>query len=638
MKLREKILIPVCIILFAGMASTTTILLMKSKNEIHMNIVHEMKQVSDMLIRDLDKYQDSALLNAEVFSADPIFSNIFKNDDKAALALAVKNLKEIKKREAEYESICVTDDKGLVIASDNDASIGNITVADREYFKAAMNGHSMRGPISRSKVTGDPIFSTAAPIYSDGVIKGVLFAVIDQTKFNSDYMDPVRIGDEGYAYLVNQEGLILSHPEKDMIMTANQYDYDFGEDVMNLEEGLLQYKYNGVKKTAIVNTSDLSHWKIIINASNSDIYKGVTALLKLSIFIAVFVFILGVVIIVLITRSIVKPIKLSSEYAENIANGDLAFDFDLRLLQSNDESGHLAKSFHQVIEKLNNVIYGVKGAAAEVGKGSLQLSNASERISQGASEQAATSEEVSSSMEEMGASIKQNTQNAIQTSQMAAKAAEDAEAGGLAVQEAVDAMKQIAEKITIVEDISRNTNMLSLNAAIEAARAGEHGKGFAVVAAEVKKLAENSQAAAKEISELAKMSYEKADSAGEKIQAIIPDIKKTAELVNEIQASSMEQNAGAEEVNKVMIQLDQVIQANASTAEESTVMSEQLSNQADSLVEMINYFKVKESVTTDRVSEAKKGQDSSPAALIASVPVTAPLSERHIPNDDFEEF
>jgi methyl-accepting chemotaxis protein len=213
-------------------------------------------------------------------------------------------------------------------------------------------------------------------------------------------------------------------------------------------------------------------------------------------------------------------------------------------------------------------------------------------MSQGATEQASSAEEVSSSMEEMSSNIRQNADNALQTEKIAKKASSDAEEGGRAVEETVTAMKEIAVKTGIIEEIARQTNLLALNAAIEAARAGEHGKGFAVVASEVRKLAERSQKAAAEIKELSGTSVIIAEKAGEMLGRIVPDIQKTAELVAEISAASSEQNSGAEQINKAILQLDEVIQQNASSSEEMSSMAEELSSQAEQLSESIAFFKV----------------------------------------------
>ena len=638
MKLREKILIPVSVILFLGMSLISVILFMKSKEEIYKNVSDELNLLSEMLIRDLDEYQESSLNDVEIISTNSVFSEFLISGDSVALSHANRELVTIMQKRSEYESVGVADANGLVVASDNESLIGKLSIGDRDYFKKAIRGESSIGEIAMSKVTGNPVFGAATPILVDGKVKGVMFAVIDQTGFNTDYIDPVKVGQTGFALMVNEKGLVIAYPDKSQILQLNLNELDFGKDMMSMKNGLIEYSYKGKDKISGIRTSELSSWIVIVTAESDDILRGVSSILKLSILITVVVFLIGAAMILLVSRSIIKPIKLNSDYADKLSQGDLTFDFDQSLLKNKDESGELAKSFYSVLEKMNSVVQEVKQASRQVAQGSIQLSASAEQISQGANEQASTSEEVSSSMEEMGASIKQNSENAYETEKIASKSAEDAEVGGAAVKEAVDAMKLIAEKITVIEEIARNTNMLSLNAAIEAARAGEHGKGFAVVAAEVKKLAENSQQAAQEILGLANTSLKKADDAADKIQAIVPDIKKTAELVKNIMDSSLEQNAGAEQVNQVMLRLDQVIQMNASAAEESASMSEELSSQAEKLIEMIDFFKVNENLEIDSY-EKRMGQESllKNSGLKADVPRLS-IDSRKDSGNEFQEF
>jgi methyl-accepting chemotaxis protein len=313
--------------------------------------------------------------------------------------------------------------------------------------------------------------------------------------------------------------------------------------------------------------------------------------------------VIGIAIAYFITRSITKPIFLGVQFAETVAAGDLSRTLDIK---QKDEIGQLADALNGMVFKLKQVVVDVQGASDNVASGSQELSASSEEMSQGATEQAAAAEEASSSMEQMAANIRQNADNAIQTEKIASKSAEDAIAGGEAVEQTLAAMKEIASKISIIEEIARQTNLLALNAAIEAARAGEHGKGFAVVAAEVRKLAERSQHAAAEISDLSGSSVEVAEKAGEMLSKMVPDIRRTAELVQEISAASKEQDTGAEQVNKAIMQLDQVIQQNASASEEMASTSEELSSQAEQLQDTISFFKV------DNSSGAKARHTSQP--------------------------
>ena len=309
-------------------------------------------------------------------------------------------------------------------------------------------------------------------------------------------------------------------------------------------------------------------------------------------------FIIGLAGGVFITRSITRPIIRAVDVSNRLAQGDLTATIEVT---SQDETGQLLSAMKTMVERLKNVVADVKTAADNVASGSQELSAGSEQMSQGTTEQAASAEEASSSVEEMNATIRQNADNAMQTEKIAQKSANDALESGKAVSDAVNAMKDIASKISIIEEIARQTNLLALNAAIEAARAGEHGKGFAVVASEVRKLAERSQVAAGEISQLSSSSVGVAEKAGSMLSKLVPDIQKTAELVQEISASSKEQSSGADQINSAIQQLNQVIQQNAGAAEE-------LASQADQLQATISFFKVTgaEQAMSGRSSKAMK--------------------------------
>ncbi|NKL99921.1 MULTISPECIES: methyl-accepting chemotaxis protein [Rhizobium] len=280
-------------------------------------------------------------------------------------------------------------------------------------------------------------------------------------------------------------------------------------------------------------------------------------------------------------------LRTTATIANQISNGDLTVS-----PKPLSEKDMLGIALEQMVERLRGVVADAIAAAENVSAGSQELSSSSEQVSQGATEQAASAEEASASMEQMAANIKQNADNAAQTEKIARQSAKDAEMSGEAVTRAVDAMRTIAQKIGIVQEIARQTDLLALNAAVEAARAGEHGKGFAVVASEVRKLAERSQSAAAEIGAMSGDTVKAAQEAGDMLGRLVPDIRKTAELVSEISAACREQDIGAAQINEAIQQLDKVTQQNAGASEQMSATSEELASQAEELQTSIAFFKV----------------------------------------------
>lgn len=352
----------------------------------------------------------------------------------------------------------------------------------------------------------------------------------------------------------------------------------------NMQDVGIEYEKNieRLVEVKIKDASDKSDANTSLAVSSSNLMIGfMITVVILSLF-------LGILIAKIISRSLIRGV----EFSKAISEGNLTERLDDKLLCQKDEIGTLAKAMNNMVVKLTEVVQSVQSASENVASGSQELSANSEQMSQGATEQAAAAEEASSSMEQMVSNIKQNTDNAHQTEKIALKSAEDAKEGGKAVIETVQAMKDIANKISIIEEIARQTNLLALNAAIEAARAGEHGKGFAVVAAEVRKLAERSQVAAGEINKLSASSVQVAERAGELFSRIVPDIQKTSELIQEISASSIEQNTGVEQINNAIQQLNQVIQQNAAASEEMASTSEELNSQAEQLIGTMSFFNI----------------------------------------------
>ena len=333
-----------------------------------------------------------------------------------------------------------------------------------------------------------------------------------------------------------------------------------------------------------------------------------------------------------ITRSITRPLSEAVEVANHLSEGNLNVKIEVN---STDETGQLLTAMQHMVEKLSEIITAVRGNADSLASASEEISATAQSLSQSSSEQAASVEETTASIEQMTASIDQNTENAKVTDGMAGKAAREATEGGEAVNSTVEAMKKIAGKIGIVDDIAYQTNLLALNAAIEAARAGEHGKGFAVVAAEVRKLAERSQVAAQEIGELAGSSVSMAERAGKLLEAMVPSINKTSDLVQEIASASSEQASGVGQINSAMGQLNQTTQQNASASEELAATAEEMSSQAEQLQNVMTFFKLEDTSARGATRQTMRA----PAAKPVRAAVKKASYASAAPNEqDFERF
>ncbi len=354
-----------------------------------------------------------------------------------------------------------------------------------------------------------------------------------------------------------------------------------------------------------------------------DTYNGARTLMMILSGLAI---LMGAVVGFFITRSLIKSLGGEPDYANGIvrrvAEGDMTVTVETR---ANDNSS-LLYGIKTMVEKLSQIVGEVRSAAENLTSASEEVSATAQSMSQATSEQAASVEETSASVEQMTASINQNTENAKVTDGMASKAAKEATEGGVAVTQTVAAMKSIADKIGIIDDIAYQTNLLALNAAIEAARAGEHGKGFAVVAAEVRRLAERSQVAAQEIGQVAKDSVNLAEKAGKLLDEMVPSINKTSDLVQEIAAASEEQSSGVGQINTAMSQLSQITQQNASSSEELAATAEEMSGQAEQLQQVMSFFKVETAAGVAKLSAMKPAaktaaRGSAKAAAAGKAPV-----------------
>jgi methyl-accepting chemotaxis protein-2 (aspartate sensor receptor) len=440
-----------------------------------------------------------------------------------------------------------------------------------------------------------------------GRVIGVLFIGMDFTEGLQALKAELRsltFGRSGHLSVVNAKegearGRLVVHPTREgenVLAARDRAGKEYVKEMLETRSGTLAYDGgdlvagSGAKVAAYV-TFPAWDW-LIVAALAKDEYRGGSRTLaaRLGAGGLVATLLLLTLVMAATRRLVSRPLGTSLAFARSVAEGDLTQAPPA--VSSRDEVGNVVEALREMQQRIRTVVGNVKAGAEEVASGSRGLSTSADQLTQGASAQAGSVEEVSASMEQMVSNIRQNADNAQQTERIALKAAEDARAGGQAFAQTVAAMRDIAGRITVIEEIARQTNLLALNAAIEAARAGEHGRGFAVVAAEVRKLAERAQTAAAEIGRLSGTSVQVAEAAGAMLAKLVPDIQRTAELVQEINGSSREQNEGAAQVNQAVQQLDRVVQQNASAAEQMSSTAEELSSQAEHLLGVMEFFKV----------------------------------------------
>ena len=497
-----------------------------------------------------------------------------------------------------------------------DAKRSEAKLADRTYFKTAINGKPAYSDVIISRVTGEPTVIVAVPVKRDGAVKGVFYGIRDGREI-SNLVKDITYGESGYAYVVNREGTVIGHKNYDLVLKQfNPIKASKDNPALLPLAGAVERMIKGEKGTAdyFFNNRDIvtsftpidntDGWAIAVAVEQREFLYGVNRLRVIMFVITLILLTLGAVLAYVIGSGITKPVIAAVHHSDVMAKLDISIDVPDILMKRDDEIGQLGNALQQLSVEVRKTITEIIKSSQLVASSSEQISIDNQNLSQRTSEQASALEEIAATIEQANANIRQSSDNAGEASRISGTSLELAQSGGKIVEEAVksigeinESSRKIADIISMINEIAFQTNLLALNAAVEAARAGDQGKGFAVVAGEVRNLAQRAGAAAKEIGVLIKDSVDKIESgtelvnkSGEALKEIIESVKQVSNIVSEMAASSDEQRRGIEQINIAVTEMDTMTQQNAALVEETAAASEEMSSQAAELQAMVSRF------------------------------------------------
>jgi len=556
--IRKRFLIPTVLLFIVGMGVSGTISYLKTKNTLKDSIAMQITHMAESTVTLIGSSVENIKLNFSYWSEDATLATVVQDIlGETVIDSANELLVRIKNDYGYYEDVMTANADGKIIAGTIADSVGK-DIGDEQYFKESLGGKIFVSDVFRSGKTGNPVFIISSPLKMNDEIVGVHLGVIDMTYFEKRFIEPAKFGKNGYTYMFDKNGRIISHPDKSEILTLNLNKYEFGRKMLSEEKGLVSYAWKGVEKMVAFEKDRELGWTVGVSATNKEIFEPVEEVFYINIAVAAGVMIFAIIVILLLVQSAVKPI-------------------------------------YRVIEGLTKVADQVASAAGGI-------LSASRQLAEGSSEQAASSEETSSSLEEMSSITRQNAENANHTNTFVKDVQTlfrktDAFMAELTVsmEEISGATKETFAIIKTIDEIAFQTNLLALNAAVEAARAGEAGVGFAVVADEVRSLALRAANAARSTSGLIEGIVKKirdgrdiASKTSEAFGEVAARAVRMGDLVEGIAVSSDEQTRGIEMAGKAVFEMDRITQQNAANSEETSLAAEEMKAQSEKMKRFVD--------------------------------------------------
>jgi methyl-accepting chemotaxis protein len=554
-----KILIPTLVLVGLIMGTLSMTAYVYTRNILTDQINKEMMSRSESLSVGLDGWMADIMAYVNLMSQDQNLENVFTNNyiGRAAKRIASRRFAELADMYPIFRVIALAGDNGDYLACSVEESVDTVNISDRQYFQLSMNGESAVSDVLKDKSTGDPVFVVSTPISGKMGEKGVFSGAVGMESLIEKFIDPVKVAQTGYAYIIDKKGVCIAHPDRDII-GADISGQDFGKKILDAKTGFVQYEWEGLTKFCAFHEFQRLGWIVVVTAPVDEVYRKVDSLRNSMVGITAIGLLLISAGIAWMVRSI-------------------------------------------VVKPLDRVVSDLTEAAHKVHTGAENIADSGNAVSEGTTEQAASIEETSAALEEMASMTQNNADNADGANRLGKTSMQGFSSAKQALAYLTDAMNDIGQAgadtqkiIKTSDEIAFQTNLLALNAAVEAARAGEAGAGFAVVADEVRNLALRAAEASGNTAELIERTLAKVDQGSRMLEqvhetfaSVSADAERVSEMVAEISAASAEQSHGIQQVNKAASEMDKVVQQNAATAEESSAAAMEMKVQADNLQEMV---------------------------------------------------